>query len=326
MEWNMLPAGVVKKILSGGKGELASFPDGSKVWFHFRTFVIKEGDERQLLDDSRVQSDAFELLIGKQFKLDVWEKLIKTMRINEVAEFICQPALVGSYPIVSKSLRGIWSKDKDKTEHKHQCGFAALSEGLGYSDLDEYVKNPSPLAFQIELVKLELPGEYEQDLWSISIDEKAKLIPKWKEEGNQLYKDGQFDAASKKYSGALGCLEQLSTREKPGSNEWQEIEQQKVPFLLNFSQCMLKTKEYYKAIEHLTTVLEKDSKNVKAYFRRASAYHFVFNFHKAKLDYKQAKELDQSLTKTIDKELALIEKDEAQKNKEDKEKYKNAFA
>jgi len=320
----MLPNGVVKKILSGGKGDLLEFPDGSKVWFHFRTLIVKDDGERQLLDDSRHHNQPFELLIGKQFKLDVWEKLVKTMRINEVAEFICEPAIIGSYPIVSKSLRGMWHKDH-KHEHKHQCGFAALSEGLGYADLDEYVKNPAPLAFQIELTRVEKLGDYEQDLWSLSLDEKLKRIPIWKEEGNTFFKEGDYENACKKYSDALGSLEQLTTREKPGTDEWLEIEKMKVPLLLNFSQCMLLTKEFYKAIEHLTTVIEKDSVNVKGYYRRAKAFHSVYSYKEARNDYEMVKKLDKSLIKTVDIELAKIVKDEHQKDKEDKEKFKNAF-
>ena len=328
MEWNMLPAGVVKKILSGGKGDLLDFPDGSKVWFHFRTLIVKEGDERQLLDDSRQHNQPFELLIGKQFKLDVWEKLVKTMRIEEVAEFICQPAIIGSYPIVSKSLRGMWHKDHNhdhKHEHKHQCGFAALSEGLGYDDLDEFVKNPAPLAFQIELTRVEKPGDYEQDLWSLSLDEKLKRIPIWKEEGNMFFKSGDYENACKKYSDALGSLEQLTTREKPGTREWLEIEKMKIPLLLNFSQCMLLTKEYYKAIEHLSTVIEKDPENVKGYYRRAKAFHCVYSFKEARNDYEMVKKLDKSLINTVNKELVQIQKDEQQKDKEDKDKFKKAF-
>lgn len=331
MEWDMLPAGVGKRILSGGSGDLPNFPDGSKVWFNFRTYVIKDDDERQLLDDSRQSKHPFELLIGKKFKLDVWETLIKTMRVNEVAEFVCETTHVGSYPIVSKSLRGMWNKENHKHdhnhehEHQHQCGFSALSQGLGYPDLDEYVNNPAPLAFQFELIKLELPGEYEKDVWSLSLDEKLSMIPEWKEEGNMYYKKGDYESACKKYSEALGSLEQLTTREKPGTEEWLALEKMKVPLLLNYSQCMLSTKEYYKAIEHLSAVLEKDPVNVKGYYRRAKAYHSVFSYKEAREDYEKTKELDSTLSNTIYKELKRIELDELKKDLEDKEKYKKAF-
>ena len=31
----------------------------------------------------------FELLIGREFKLSVWEEMVKTMRVGEIARFIC---------------------------------------------------------------------------------------------------------------------------------------------------------------------------------------------------------------------------------------------
>ena len=42
-----------------------------------------------MLEDSRVlgKKKPMELLVGKQFKLEVWEQCLKTMRRNEVAEF-----------------------------------------------------------------------------------------------------------------------------------------------------------------------------------------------------------------------------------------------
>ena len=49
-----------------------------------------------------------------------------------------------------------------------------------------------------------------------------------------------------------------SYREKPGDIEWIVIQDQKLPFLLNFSQCKLCLKDYYPVIEHTTTVLGRD--------------------------------------------------------------------
>lgn len=43
----------------------------------------------------------------------------------------------------------------------------------------------------------------------MSEDEKLDLIPKLKEEGNQLYKGKEYSEASEKYAQALGLLEQL---------------------------------------------------------------------------------------------------------------------
>ena len=334
MELEILPDGVTKKIMSSGKGGLQVFPDGGKVLFHFRSYFINDDGERQLVDDSRQEKQPFELLLGKKFKLEIWETLLKSMRIDEIAEFTCEPKHVGSYPVVSKSLRDMWKKKNDHNndrnqshndQHTHTCGFAAYSQGLGYPDLDEYIKRPSQIIFQIELIKIDLPGEYEEEVWSLSLDKKLASIPKWKEEGNTYYKQGDLENACKKYSQALGSLEQLTTREKPGTKEWLEIDQMKIPLLLNYSQCMLAMKEFYKAIEYLTTVLEKDKNNVKALYRRAKAYHSIYSFKEAKSDYERVKDLDKTLVNTVEQEIKKIQLGEREKDRVDREKYRKAF-
>lgn len=59
--------------------------------FHFKTF--KADEEKTQIDCSRGLGQPFELLIGKKFKLEVWEELIKTMRKKEVARFTCHKSV-----------------------------------------------------------------------------------------------------------------------------------------------------------------------------------------------------------------------------------------
>lgn len=42
-----------------------------------------------MLDDSRVRGKPMELIIGKKFKLPVWETIVRTMREGEIAQFCC---------------------------------------------------------------------------------------------------------------------------------------------------------------------------------------------------------------------------------------------
>lgn len=42
-----------------------------------------------MLDDSRVRGKPMELIIGKKFKLPVWETIVCTMREGEIAQFCC---------------------------------------------------------------------------------------------------------------------------------------------------------------------------------------------------------------------------------------------
>lgn len=55
--------------------------------FHFRTQLCN--DERTVIDDSKKAGMPMEMVIGNMFKLDVWETLLVSMHIGEVAEFWC---------------------------------------------------------------------------------------------------------------------------------------------------------------------------------------------------------------------------------------------
>lgn len=69
------------------------------------------------------------------------------------------PQHVVLYPLVSKSLRNI-AAGKDPLEgQRHCCSIAQLHEhySLGYPDLDELQKNPQPLIFDIEVLKVRHP-------------------------------------------------------------------------------------------------------------------------------------------------------------------------
>jgi AH receptor-interacting protein len=46
-------------------------------------------DENKVLDDSKKVNKLkpMELIVGKKFKLEIWERALKTMWLNEVAKF-----------------------------------------------------------------------------------------------------------------------------------------------------------------------------------------------------------------------------------------------
>lgn len=46
--------------------------------------------------------------------------------------------------------------------------------------------------------------------------------------------------------------------EKPHDVEWNELEKQKIPILLNFAQCKLLEGDYYAVIEHCNSVITSD--------------------------------------------------------------------
>ncbi|KAK0068839.1 AH receptor-interacting protein [Biomphalaria pfeifferi] len=317
--------GIYKKIIYGGEGDLPEIPDGAKATFHYRT--LKTNEEQTVLDDSKHIGKPMELIFGKKFKLEVWEKLLKTMKIKEVAEFTCDIKHTAVYPLVAKSLRDIF-KGKSSHEHtSHCCGMMALSEqGMGYSDLDELMKCPQPLIFILEFNKLELPEQFEPESWSMNGSEKLESIPKLREAGNEAYSKKDYEDAAKKYAQALGLLEDLMLHEKPGDEEWNKLDEMKRPLLLNFSQCKLLTHDYYPVITHTSDVLIKDPDNVKALFRRGKAHAAVWNLKEAQEDFAHVLELEPSLKKAVNVELASLEKRVKEKEKQEKSLLQGMFS
>lgn len=239
--------------------------------------------------------------------------------------------LVESYPFVSKSLRDFSATQQANHHHnhdekhgKHQCSMAAFhDQGTGYKDLDELVKNRTKLVFEIHLERFHKQGEYEKEAWQMDAQEKLDVLPKYKEEGNSLYKAKRYTEAASKYGEALGCLEQLCLHEKPHDEAWNVLNEKKLPFLLNYSQCKLLLGEYYEVIRQTTTVLEKiDPDNVKALYRRAKAHVGCWDPNKARKDFERAMELDESLAKIVKKELDELDMKEKEHNEEYKRKLK----
>jgi len=320
---------IQKKLLHAGVGPPEiDIPDGTKLKFHFVTKKI----DGTLLDDSRKWDKAMELLIGKKFKLEAWEMCLKTMRLQEVSSFVVKRVYACEYPTVAKTLRDTFGhmgkkKAPDKIQRGHMCGMMAMQMegGLGYEDLNQLMKDPQDLEFIIELLSVELPDEYKKESWQMDAEEKLNSVPSLKDEGNRLYGEKKYVEATAKYGDAIGRLEQLMLREKPHDEEWLALREQKIPLLLNFSQCKLIASEFYPVIEHCSEVLEIDPDNVKALYRRARAHVGAWNPEQAKNDFKKVAELDSGLEVTCRKELKAVEEMEKDKDKEDQEKMRNLF-
>lgn len=56
---------------------------------------------------------------------------------------------------------------------------------------------------------MERAGEYAQESWQLTEDEKLSAVPGLREEGNRLYRQKEYTSAADKYAQAIGYLEQL---------------------------------------------------------------------------------------------------------------------
>ncbi|KAG9342414.1 hypothetical protein JZ751_016416 [Albula glossodonta] len=282
--------GIQKRVISPGKGDLPVFPDGTKVSFHYRTTLC----DGTVLDDSRSmggKSRPMELILGKKFKLPVWERVVITMREGEMAEFTCDTKHTALYPLVSQSLRNI-SVGKDPLQgQRHCCGIAQIHShhSLGHQDLDNLQANPQPLVFTLELLQVMPPGSFRLDTWAMSDEEKLEA-------------------------------------ERPGDEAWVRLDEMITPLLLNYCQCQIMQGQYYEVLDHCSSILYKYEDNVKAYFKRGKAHSAVWNEAEARADFAKVVELDPSLEPSVARELRQMEERIRAKQKEEKGRYKSLFS
>ena len=215
--------GIHKDILYPGKGDLPVYEKDTKALFHFRTFI--NNSERTLLDDSRTWDEPFELILGHSFQLEAWEDGIQSMRPGERAMFYCIPSKSLGYTKLSKTLRDMHKKktDKDAVITKSCCG----NQSTGYCDLDKITGES--LIFEFDLLSVEQPGQYSKQVWAMTPEEKQILVTELREKGNNFFKEKNYDMAEHSYAKAIGTLEQLGLKEQPNSDEWNEVEDLKIP-------------------------------------------------------------------------------------------------
>ncbi|XP_068013645.1 aryl-hydrocarbon-interacting protein-like 1 isoform X2 [Melanerpes formicivorus] len=311
--------GVKKKILHGGQGELPKLQDGSKT--------LKDDFERTVIDDSREVGIPMEIIVGKMFKLEIWETLLSSMRAGEVAEFWCDTIHTGMYALVSRGMRRI-AEGRDPLEgQKHRCGMGNMFDyhSTGYPDLDELQRTPQPLIFIMELFRVEEPSAYKRDTWAMSKEEKLAAVPVLHSEGNRLVLRKEFAQAAAKYQEAVICLRNLQAKEKPWEDGWLKLESLVTPLVLNYCQCQLELGEYYEVLEHTTELLQKHNDNAKAYFKRAKAHAAVWNEREAREDFLRVAHLDPSMAAAVKKELKQLGERMRKKHVEDRKRYQGLF-
>ncbi|XP_056126296.1 golgin subfamily A member 6-like protein 24 [Rhinichthys klamathensis goyatoka] len=317
--------GVKKKILHGGQGPLPHFPKGTKLAFHFQTLL--DNFERTVIDDSRKNKLPTEIFVGRMFKMEVWEVLLTSMRIGEVAEFWCDATHTGLYPMVSKGIR-LAAQGKDPLDgQRHMCGMGNVFHyhSTGFPELDEIMRTPQPLIFIMELISVGDPFSYQRESWMMEKDEKLKVVPSLHLLGNALVKQGRFREAAVKYQEAVVLLRTVQSREMPGDEDYINLGRLIIPLVLNYCQCMLELEEYYEVIEHTTELLDKHKDCVKAYYKRAKAYAAVWSEREARKDFQMVANLDITLSRLVQRELDLLSERMKEKYWEDKERYWNIF-
>ncbi|KAK1420618.1 hypothetical protein QVD17_22356 [Tagetes erecta] len=176
----------------------------------------------------------------------------------------------------------------------------------------------STVIYKVELVSF----VKDKKSWDMNMQEKIEAAGKNKEEGNSLFKAGKYLKAFKRYEKAAKYIEYdtiFSDEEKKQSKALM------VSCNLNKAACKLKLKDYKQAEKLCTMVLELESNNVKALYRRAQAYIPVAHLDLAELDLKKALEIDPD-NRDVKLEYKSLKEKMKDYNKKDAKFYGNMFA
>ncbi|GJN04060.1 hypothetical protein PR202_ga21570 [Eleusine coracana subsp. coracana] len=205
------------------------------------------------------------------------------------------------------------------------------------------VPSNSTVVYEVELVSF----VKDKESWDLNNEEKIEAAGKKKEEGNALFKLGKYARASKRYEKAAKFIEYDTSFSE---DEKKQSKQLKISCNLNNAACKLKLKDYKQAeklctkvafiarmasmvfpVQHTYNtivscqVLELDSRNVKALYRRVQAYMQLADLELAEADIKKALEIDPD-NRDVKLEYKTLKEKIKEFNKKDAKFYSNMFA
>ncbi|KAF4040169.1 Hsp70 protein [Phytophthora infestans] len=147
-------------------------------------------------------------------------------------------------------------------------------------------------------------GDEDHDTRKLKKPERMRMVAKNKEEGNELFRDGNHKHAAARYVKALTHASKFFDLTEADKEEVNVI---KLSLYLNLAQCYLKLENYTKTVANCNEALALDAKSVKALYRRAVAYEKENKLELAADDVKAALALapqDRAVVK-LDERLKL---------------------
>ncbi|KAL0368926.1 UNVERIFIED_CONTAM: peptidyl-prolyl isomerase [Sesamum calycinum] len=208
------------------------------------------------------------------------------------------------------------------TMKKLEYALVTISPEYGFGSTEvkrdlAVVPPSSTILYEVEL----LDFVREKAPWEMSNTERIEAAARKKEEGNQLFKNGKYQRAAKKYDKAADYVGEDGSLT---DDDEKVVKSLRVSCWLNGAACSLKLNNFGEAINLCSKILDVESCNVKALYRRAQAYMGVSELYLAEMDIKRALEADPH-----NREIKLIQKNlkqlQAESNRRDAKLYRAMF-
>jgi len=196
------------------------------------------------------------------------------------------------------------ASDKEETpEEVEEDGLSTSTDDIADDDDDEEDENVSTS---------DLPKDPELLLIKANT---------FKEEGNNFFKEQEFEKASRAYRRGTTTLKPLNR----GNTGDAQVKALLVSLQTNLSMMCLKLGKAKQSAQVASAALEIDPSNVKALYRRAVACRQLGDTDSAKADLKQALQQDPA-NATVKKELASLKKSVEEAKKSQKMGLQKAFS
>ncbi|KAI4378433.1 hypothetical protein MLD38_015913 [Melastoma candidum] len=235
-----------------------------------------------------------------QIELLSWKSVIDVTGDKRVIKKIVKAGEGFAHPKEGSAVKVVYTCRSKEGSILKECGSAekphlyVLFDEQANEDMDKAVatmrkgeqatvtfQRNSSLSYEIELVDF-AKGK---PLWRMTSKEKLETCERRKAEGNSLFERGDFSGASQKYEKAVKCIEfdhSFSDEEKATATAL------RLSCYLNNAACKLRLSAYHEATRLCTKVLELDSGNIKALYRRSQANLKISNLGEARTDVQRA--------------------------------------
>lgn len=172
--------------------------------------------------------------------------------------------------------------------------------------------------YEIELKNFEKAKES----WELNGVEKIEQSELLKNKGTELFKEGKYGLAAKKYA---RIVEFLEFEKSDDAENQKKISQLVLAAHLNVAMCNLKTNEYLKAIESCEKALKLEPNNEKALFRIAQANLSLANFDESVKFFNQVLEVNKE-NKEASKSILVAKQKLKEYNEREKKLYSKMFS
>lgn len=186
----------------------------------------------------------------------------------------------------------------------------------------EGLPSVGPLRFHVELLKI---GEAKPR--PTSLEEAFDRAAASKVVGSNLFRSQRIRLAKDRYHHVLESLppsEHIKLRMHECEDFGKRVQEVRTLSELNLAAVALKEDDFSSVISHCSSVLEHESNNIKALFRRAQAFSALEEYDKAIKDCRRAVDIDRSNREVRELLQRVLQKNKSEEQ-EAKQKHKGFF-